>query len=73
MRVLTGRPDFNAAAIKAYFKPLTDWLKTENEKAGDKEGWQGEAVLNDDSAGETLEGDENELLDALLEAIAHGH
>ena len=38
MQKLTGSTDISAASIKRYFQPLTDWLKTENEKASREAG-----------------------------------
>ena len=39
MEVLTGQSKMNASALIDYFKPLTDWLKTENSNKGYKVGW----------------------------------
>uniref|UniRef100_A0A914UH19 Angiotensin-converting enzyme n=1 Tax=Plectus sambesii TaxID=2011161 RepID=A0A914UH19_9BILA len=39
MNTLTGQPNIDASAILEYFKPLKDWLHSENLKAGDCYGW----------------------------------
>ncbi|XP_064597980.1 angiotensin-converting enzyme-like [Liolophura sinensis] len=39
MEMMTGSRKMNAQPLMDYFQPLTDWLKAENEKAGDKKGW----------------------------------
>lgn len=39
MRLLTGQPKMSAAAMMTYFKPLLDWLVTENTRHGEKLGW----------------------------------
>jgi len=39
MEVMTGQPEMSTGAIREYFKPLEDWLKKENTKAGVKVGW----------------------------------
>ena len=49
MEDLTGSRDISAAAIKAYFQPLYNWLKNENQKASKNAGrnvvgWRGETI-----------------------------
>uniref|UniRef100_A0A8C0I3B3 Angiotensin-converting enzyme n=1 Tax=Balaenoptera musculus TaxID=9771 RepID=A0A8C0I3B3_BALMU len=39
MRLITGQPNMSAAAMMTYFKPLLDWLVTENRRHGEKLGW----------------------------------
>ncbi|XP_061410805.1 angiotensin-converting enzyme-like [Lethenteron reissneri] len=39
MEMITGQQSMSAAALLKYFKPLTDWLVTENEKNGEVLGW----------------------------------
>lgn len=39
MRLITGQPKMSAAAMMTYFKPLLDWLVTENTRHGEKLGW----------------------------------
>lgn len=39
MTTMTGQPEMSIEPMKEYFKPLMDWLKLENEKAGDCYGW----------------------------------
>ena len=39
MRLITGQPNMSAAAMMTYFKPLLDWLVTENGRHGEKLGW----------------------------------
>ncbi|XP_029068878.1 angiotensin-converting enzyme isoform X5 [Monodon monoceros] len=39
MRLITGQPNMSAAAMMTYFKPLLDWLVTENTRHGEKLGW----------------------------------
>ena len=39
MRLITGQSNMSAAAMMTYFKPLLDWLRTENELHGEKLGW----------------------------------
>ncbi|XP_011803322.1 PREDICTED: angiotensin-converting enzyme isoform X2 [Colobus angolensis palliatus] len=39
MQLITGQPNMSASAILSYFKPLLDWLRTENELHGEKLGW----------------------------------
>ena len=43
MEAITGQRSMSAAAILDYFKPLIDWLKTQN--AGKTVGWQEECAL----------------------------
>ena len=40
MEALTGQRKMDASAIMDYFKPLIDWLKTENSNKGYKVGWE---------------------------------
>jgi hypothetical protein len=40
MKVMTGQEKMDASAIREYFKPLEDWLTAENEKMGEKLGWE---------------------------------
>lgn len=39
MRLITGQPNMSAAAMMNYFKPLLDWLLTENGRHGETLGW----------------------------------
>ncbi|XP_064127023.1 angiotensin-converting enzyme isoform X3 [Loxodonta africana] len=39
MRLITGQPNMSATAMMNYFKPLLDWLLTENGRHGEKLGW----------------------------------
>uniref|UniRef100_A0A914X619 Angiotensin-converting enzyme n=1 Tax=Plectus sambesii TaxID=2011161 RepID=A0A914X619_9BILA len=39
MQKITGQQNLDASAISEYFKPLRDWLRNENVKAGDCYGW----------------------------------
>lgn len=39
MKLLTGQPNMSASAMMNYFKPLLDWLVTENRRHGEKLGW----------------------------------
>ena len=39
MRLITGQSNMSAAAMMTYFKPLLDWLVTENGRHGEKLGW----------------------------------
>uniref|UniRef100_H2NUD7 Angiotensin-converting enzyme n=1 Tax=Pongo abelii TaxID=9601 RepID=H2NUD7_PONAB len=39
MQLITGQPNMSASAMLSYFKPLLDWLRTENELRGEKLGW----------------------------------
>uniref|UniRef100_A0A8C9CGF5 Angiotensin-converting enzyme n=1 Tax=Phocoena sinus TaxID=42100 RepID=A0A8C9CGF5_PHOSS len=39
MRLITGQPNMSAAAMMTYFKPLLDWLVTENTRHEEKLGW----------------------------------
>ncbi|KAG3268689.1 angiotensin-converting enzyme isoform X1 [Ictidomys tridecemlineatus] len=39
MKLLTGQSNMSAAAMMSYFKPLMDWLLTENGRHGEKLGW----------------------------------
>uniref|UniRef100_UPI00402B0586 Angiotensin-converting enzyme, soluble form n=1 Tax=Homo sapiens TaxID=9606 RepID=UPI00402B0586 len=39
MQLITGQPQMSASAMLSYFKPLLDWLRTENELHGEKLGW----------------------------------
>ncbi|XP_021103199.1 angiotensin-converting enzyme isoform X3 [Heterocephalus glaber] len=39
MKVITGQPNMSALAMMNYFKPLMDWLTTENGRHGEKLGW----------------------------------
>ena len=43
MEAITGQRSMSASAILDYFKPLIDWLKTQN--AGKTVGWQEECAL----------------------------
>uniref|UniRef100_A0A6M2E0U0 Angiotensin-converting enzyme n=1 Tax=Xenopsylla cheopis TaxID=163159 RepID=A0A6M2E0U0_XENCH len=40
MEALTGQPKMQASGITEYFKPLHDWLVTENQKNGEYIGWE---------------------------------
>ena len=37
---LTGQRNWDAQAMMDYFKPLTDWLKAENDKHDTPRGWE---------------------------------
>ncbi|XP_074199548.1 angiotensin-converting enzyme isoform X1 [Camelus bactrianus] len=39
MKLITGQPNMSASAIMTYFKPLLDWLQTENGRHGETLGW----------------------------------
>uniref|UniRef100_F6S8L7 Angiotensin-converting enzyme n=1 Tax=Ornithorhynchus anatinus TaxID=9258 RepID=F6S8L7_ORNAN len=39
MQILTGQPNMSAAALMSYFKPLLDWLVTENNRQNEVLGW----------------------------------
>nr|XP_019588537.1 PREDICTED: angiotensin-converting enzyme isoform X1 [Rhinolophus sinicus] len=39
MELITGQPNMSASAMMNYFKPLLDWLLTENARHGEKLGW----------------------------------
>uniref|UniRef100_A0A8D2AN39 Angiotensin-converting enzyme n=1 Tax=Sciurus vulgaris TaxID=55149 RepID=A0A8D2AN39_SCIVU len=39
MKLITGQPNMSASAMMSYFKPLMDWLLTENGRHGEKLGW----------------------------------
>lgn len=39
MKVITGQEKMDASAIREYFKPLEDWLETQNAKLGEVPGW----------------------------------
>ncbi|XP_006833625.1 PREDICTED: angiotensin-converting enzyme-like isoform X3 [Chrysochloris asiatica] len=39
MQLITGQPNMSASAMMNYFKPLLDWLVTENGRHGEKLGW----------------------------------
>ncbi|XP_023569948.1 angiotensin-converting enzyme isoform X1 [Octodon degus] len=39
MKLITGQPNMSALAMMNYFKPLMDWLVTENGRHGEKLGW----------------------------------
>ncbi|XP_020136466.2 angiotensin-converting enzyme isoform X1 [Microcebus murinus] len=39
MKLITGQPNMSASAMLNYFKPLLDWLITENGRHGEKLGW----------------------------------
>uniref|UniRef100_H0UWL7 Angiotensin-converting enzyme n=1 Tax=Cavia porcellus TaxID=10141 RepID=H0UWL7_CAVPO len=39
MKLMTGQPNMSALAMMNYFKPLMDWLVTENGRHGEKLGW----------------------------------
>jgi len=40
MEVMTGQRDMSTAAFREYFKPLEDWLISENKKKNVKVGWK---------------------------------
>ena len=42
MEILTGQRKMDATAILDYFKPLSDWLKDQNDILGDTVGWTDE-------------------------------
>lgn len=39
MKLITGQSNMSASAMMNYFKPLLDWLLTENGRHGEKLGW----------------------------------
>ncbi|XP_077019651.1 angiotensin-converting enzyme isoform X6 [Tamandua tetradactyla] len=39
MKLITGQPNMSSSALMNYFKPLLDWLLTENGRHGEKLGW----------------------------------
>ncbi|XP_075846496.1 angiotensin-converting enzyme [Microtus pennsylvanicus] len=39
MKLITGQPNMSASAMMNYFKPLTEWLITENRRHGETLGW----------------------------------
>lgn len=39
LEILTGQRTLDVTALLEYFKPLENWLKEENEKAGNHVGW----------------------------------
>ncbi|XP_059127939.1 angiotensin-converting enzyme [Peromyscus eremicus] len=39
MKLITGQPNMSASAMMNYFKPLTDWLITENRRHEETLGW----------------------------------
>ncbi|XP_040845401.1 angiotensin-converting enzyme isoform X4 [Ochotona curzoniae] len=39
MKLITGQPNMSASSMMNYFKPLMDWLLTENGRHGEKLGW----------------------------------
>ncbi|KAL4660481.1 angiotensin-converting enzyme [Arapaima gigas] len=39
MTMITGQPHMSALPLIEYFKPLIEWLETENNKNGDVRGW----------------------------------
>ncbi|XP_025783421.1 angiotensin-converting enzyme-like isoform X2 [Puma concolor] len=39
MKLITGQTNMSASAMMNYFKPLLDWLLTENGRHGEKLGW----------------------------------
>lgn len=39
MTLITGQPNMSASAIMNYFKPLLDWLLTENGRHKETLGW----------------------------------
>ncbi|KAM4843363.1 angiotensin-converting enzyme isoform 1-T1 [Thomomys bottae] len=39
MKLITGQPNMSASAMLNYFKPLMEWLITENGRHGEKLGW----------------------------------
>ena len=44
MEKMTGQREMSTEAIRDYFKPLEDWLETENKQSGVKVGWGSEDV-----------------------------
>ena len=40
MKAITGQERMDATAFREYFKPLETWLIAENEKSGEKIGWE---------------------------------
>ncbi|KOX80236.1 Angiotensin-converting enzyme [Melipona quadrifasciata] len=39
LREATGEDRLDASALREYFRPLEDWLRTENLRTGDIVGW----------------------------------
>ncbi|XP_051014842.1 angiotensin-converting enzyme [Acomys russatus] len=39
MKLITGQPNMSASAMMNYFRPLTEWLITENRRHGETLGW----------------------------------
>ena len=39
MRVMTGQPEMSTQALREYFRPLENWLRRENKKAGMSGDW----------------------------------
>ena len=39
MKALTGQEKMDASAFREYFKPLEDWLISENQKLNETVGW----------------------------------
>ena len=39
---MTGQRDMSTAPLQKYFKPLTEWLKEQNDANGDVRGWDTE-------------------------------
>ncbi|XP_014283834.1 angiotensin-converting enzyme isoform X2 [Halyomorpha halys] len=40
MEILTGQRKMDGTALLQFFQPLHDWLKAQNEKSGEKIGWE---------------------------------
>ena len=40
MKVITGQEKMDASAIREYFAPLEDWLKTKNAELLEVPGWK---------------------------------
>lgn len=40
MEILTGQRKMDGTALLQFFQPLYDWLKAQNEKTGEKIGWE---------------------------------
>lgn len=40
MEALTGQREMRADGLLEYFRPLLDWLTTENQRTGEYIGWE---------------------------------
>lgn len=44
MQRLTGTREISASALLEYFRPLRDWLETDNLVKGESLGWEGASI-----------------------------